>query len=568
MHAFVRSWFLAAVVALSSSSAAWAQLYSFSGTISFVSTMNASFPSEFYYGQPFTGTVSINKTVVSPNVQQYGNTTVAPFPASAVTDLTFTIGSTTYTQSGVRNYYGAGSNYSSMLLYDNLSGIVDFVKIDVNNTGPASGASAWREANLEFKLQSNGTTSNPGVITSSKLSDLDLTKFFEPSVYSQWNEIRFEDIGWNAPGYSVQTYRRIVEGTITSLEKGVSIGAVSSGTVAVPSGQQYNVSTASGGVINATAGTAQVGTLAGATLNTGSSGAIVTTLTSGTIVTNGGSVTTQSGTFTGQITGNGGLTKTGTGTLFLNSANSYTGKTVINAGTVEIAVGDALGSGTAPIRIANNGKFKALANVAVTKPVVLSGSSAVYEHVLGESDTLANLAPITNTFTTADIVAGDTVPTTFTSSFNPNNSISLHGLNGTNFLMVLDMKGYIPADADVNNCYLGWWDSTANSGTGAWVNAVAGNIGSSGTWAGAYSMGYQAFLSSKGGWDGAKMLGAYGFDATNQQVWAVINHNSDFGVTSKGILIVPEPSSCLLAGLGVAGGWWRLRRRRSTSTAA
>jgi fibronectin-binding autotransporter adhesin len=321
-------------------------------------------------------------------------------------------------------------------------------------------------------------------------------------------------------------------------------------------------------VINASAGTAQVSTLAGATLNTGASGATVTTLTSGTINTAGGSVTTQGGTFTGQITGNGGLTKTGTGTLILNSANSFTGNTVINAGTVEIAVGDALGTGAAPIRIANNGKFKALAGVAVTKPVVISSGSAIYEHVLGASDSLTNLAPISNNITTADIVAGDAATTTFTSNFNGNGSISLHGLNGTKFLMVLDMEGYIPEDATIADTYLGWWDSTANSGAGGWVNAVLGNIGTDGSLAGAYTTGYQQFLTANGGWNGTTMLGAYGLDLANQQVWAVIDHNSDFGVTNGGILVVPEPSSYLLAGLGIAGGWWQLRRRRASANAA
>jgi autotransporter-associated beta strand protein len=343
---------------------------------------------------------------------------------------------------------------------------------------------------------------------------------------------------------------------------------VSSGTVATSAGQGIAVSVATGGVINASAGTAQVSTLAGATLNTGASGATVTTLTSGTINTAGGSVTTQGGTFTGQITGNGGLTKTGTGTLILNSANSFTGNTVINAGTVEIAVGDALGTGAAPIRIANNGKFKALAGVAVTKPVVISSGSAIYEHVLGASDSLTNLAPISNNITTADIVAGDAATTTFTSNFNGNGSISLHGLNGTKFLMVLDMEGYIPEDATIADTYLGWWDSTANSGAGGWVNAVLGNIGTDGSLAGAYTTGYQQFLTANGGWNGTTMLGAYGLDLANQQVWAVIDHNSDFGVTNGGILVVPEPSSYLLAGLGIAGGWWQLRRRRAAANAA
>lgn len=421
-----------------------------------------------------------------------------------------------------------------------------------------------RTSRIALELSSTSALgTNPTALNTLNLPGLDI----DPLAFNNVREVWFRDstLTWVGPYSARETYLAEVKGSVTSIRRTTGLAAVSSGTVAVPSGQQYNITTASGGVIDANAGVAQVGTLAGATLNTGSAGATITTLTSGTIVTNGGSVTAQGGTFTGQITGNGGLTKTGTGTLILNSANSFTGGTVIDAGIVEIAVGDALGSGTAPIRIANNGKFKAVAGVTVTKPVVISGTSAVYEHVLGASDSLTNLAPISNRVTTADIVAGDAVAsgTTFTSNFNGNGSISLHGLNGTNFLMVLDMKGYVPENPTYDTCYLGWWDATANSGTGGWVKAVFGNTGSAGVLAGGYAMSYQKFLDDNGGWNSATMLGAYGLDVANEQVWAVINHNSDFGVTSQGMIIVPEPAAVSLGIAGVFGiGIWLERRRR------
>ena len=57
--------------------------------------------------------------------------------------------------------------------------------------------------------------------------------------------------------------------------------------------------------------------------------------------------------------------------------------------------------------------------------------------------------------------------------------------------------------------------------------------------------------------DLAALLGSYGVDTTGHDVWAVINHNSQFAV-------VPEPSAMVLVALGLAGlAGYRIRRRRS-----
>ena len=373
---------------------------------------------------------------------------------------------------------------------------------------------------------------------------------------AEWSKSTFRGDGFSPEiGYLNNGFRLAMVNTI---------GTVASGSVAVGAGGFADIPTATGGVINASAGTAVVGTLAGATLSTGAGGATVTTLISGTVITSGGSISTQGGTFTGSITGNGGLTMTGTGTLVLSSANSYTGNTVINAGTVQITVGDAIGP--APIRIANNGRFRAMGGVAVANTVVVTTPAATYEHVLSGTDSLANLAPVSNTITTADIVAGDSAATTVTSNFNGNGSLTLHGLDGTRFLMVLDMDGGIPDDATTADFYLGWWNEAANGGTGAWVNAVLGNHGSAGSLAAAYTTGYQQFLTSHGGWNGTTMLGAYGLDLANDQVWAVIDHNSDFGVTHNGILVVTEPATAMLAiSAATVARWWPRRRTKKAS---
>ena len=109
--------------------------------------------------------------------------------------------------------------------------------------------------------------------------------------------------------------------------------------------------------------------------------------------------------------------------------------------------------------------------------------------------------------------------------------LSLRGTGTDTFTLQLS------AEAVAAGSYLGWFDALS----GQWVNAVVGNTG-----------GVPLFV--QGAWQAGYGLGTYGVDTTNDTVWAVVNHNSEFAV-------VPEPGASMMM-LAALGGLALRRRRR------
>lgn len=128
-------------------------------------------------------------------------------------------------------------------------------------------------------------------------------------------------------------------------------------------------------------------------------------------------------------------------------------------------------------------------------------------------------------------------------------------LEGSGDDLIVMSLSYDPADislggyASEEELKLGWLSE------GKWVMAVEGNTGNN---AGAGQQGFVGSFAAFQALHGTNLsnyIGAFGVDTANNEVWAVINHNSEFAV-------VPEPGAAmLLAVAGVAAVVFRRRPR-------
>jgi len=200
--------------------------------------------------------------------------------------------------------------------------------------------------------------------------------------------------------------------------------------------------------------------------------------------TNSGTLTVGtangSGTFSGTISNASGaisLTKAGSGTQALTGANSYTGKTTISAGTLQIGDGGATGSLSTSSAITNNGNFTINRNNAVTQGTDFSGAAITGSGSLTQAGTGTTTLTGANTYSGGTMVRGGTLKVTGQDYLPGNGGITI----GTGATLMTDAANdantqSITSAITINGGTLTAGTGTpANNGHGPWGNYYLNN---------------------------------------------------------------------------------------------
>ena len=202
----------------------------------------------------------------------------------------------------------------------------------------------------------------------------------------------------------------------------------------------------------------------------------------GNITNNASVVFNQSGSgaYSGQMSGSGNLSKTGSGTLILNGFNQYLGITTVSDGTLKLGTNGALGTADGGTIVASGATLDLFGEdigaeaLTIDQGVTLTNSNSLGASWFGDIST-ANLSPIT-------VGVGGSGDVTLSGGFTPNFGIILNKTTATALNLIGTSDNYAAA-VIVNNgiVRLAKTSTAANHAVGYFLTVAGGTAQLGGT---------------------------------------------------------------------------------------
>jgi autotransporter-associated beta strand protein len=182
----------------------------------------------------------------------------------------------------------------------------------------------------------------------------------------------------------------------------------------------------------------------------------------------------------GNISGTGGLTKTGTGNFELNGANTYSGATNVASGFMRIGTGGSLSNSTA-VNISGGAHLSVVGPSALSPTVAVSLTGAGSRFSLTAGQSIGSLAGTAGTGVWLDpgmvlTTGGNHTSTVFSGNLGPNGEGSLIKI-GTGAFTLAGTNGYTGATAVNGGSLIVNGSIAASSGVTVAAGALLGGTG-------------------------------------------------------------------------------------------
>jgi len=228
---------------------------------------------------------------------------------------------------------------------------------------------------------------------------------------------------------------------------------------------------------------------AGGTLDlNGYNESILSLAGAGNVTLGGGTMTvnnTAATTFSGVLSGTGGLIKAGSSTMTLSGVNTYTGGTTINAGAISIAAATGLGNATNVLTL-NGGTLTTSATLTSARAITLGtnggtfnvgGTTLTLSGPIGGPGALSKIGTKTLALTGTNTYLGGTTNSAGTITIN--SDYELGSSNGPVTFSATATLTTTASFASARNIFLNSGTATFNCGTG-FTNTLNGIISGAG----------------------------------------------------------------------------------------